>query len=119
MEFIEPCSGDRTFSCFSRWWPPAALEVNTCCAGEAAPPPESLRDLTLVNRLTWGASAMSVAELRAIGEHRWLDRQLHPRPEDQLPPAVAAQIDALLIGRKPLIELVRELDAQSKAANQR
>jgi uncharacterized protein (DUF1800 family) len=75
-------------------------------------------DLALLNRVTWGANAADAAQLAALGQERWLQRQLHPPASDQLPPAVQAQIDALPISHTPLTALVAALDAQNKAAGQ-
>lgn len=83
----------------------------------AATPALSNHDLLLLNRLTWGVSTRAAADLAAVGSKRWLDGQLHPRGSDQLPSAVAAQIDALPISHEPMPELVRRMDAQIKAAN--
>jgi uncharacterized protein (DUF1800 family) len=77
----------------------------------------SASDIALVNRLTWGESASSVADLERQGADRWLDAQLHPQ-NDPLPQAAQAQIDALAISRTPMAQIVADMDAQSKAANQ-
>lgn len=73
--------------------------------------------LALVDRLTWGANASTLAAVEAAGIERWIEGQLHPRPEDGLPPAAAAQVEALGLIRRPLLDTVAELDAQTKAAN--
>jgi uncharacterized protein (DUF1800 family) len=76
------------------------------------------QDLALVNRLTWGVSASSVAAFRRTGYDRWLNHQLHPSPFDALPPAAQAEIDALPVAQTPMAVLVVNLDARNKAANQ-
>src|SRR3984885_634429 len=83
--------------------------------GEASP----LRpgDLALLNRVTWGETETSAAQLAALGSDRWLQQQLHPAPGDHLPAVVQAQIDALPISHTPLTQLVAQMDAQNKAAN--
>ena len=54
-----------------------------------------------------------------IGPRRWLDGQLHPTDDDRrLPDPVQAQLDALPGSRVPMAELVVDMDAQNKAANQ-
>jgi uncharacterized protein (DUF1800 family) len=84
-------------------------------AARAAPSPDD-HALALANRLTWGVS--SQAELAQVGTRKWLDHQLHPDPAATLPPQAQAQIDALAISRTPMAQLVVDIDAQNKAANQ-
>ncbi|HUO21930.1 MAG TPA: DUF1800 domain-containing protein [Caulobacteraceae bacterium] len=74
-------------------------------------------DIALVNRLTWGESASSVADLERQGADRWLEDQLHPR-NAPLPEAAQAQIDALPIARAPMAQIVADIDAQNRAKNQ-
>jgi uncharacterized protein (DUF1800 family) len=81
-----------------------------------AEPPKA-HDLALLNRITWGETAASAAEIERVGADRWLDRQLRPGP-DALPPAVQAEIDAMPSLRTPMPDLVAAIDAQNKAANQ-
>jgi uncharacterized protein (DUF1800 family) len=99
----------------------AAISVLWLAAGAArAQEPiqaVSSGDLALLNRVTWGATSSSAAELQALGAQRWLDRQLHPGPEDPLPPQARAEVDAVPMANRPIAELVVELDAQNKAAN--
>jgi len=92
--------------------------VSLGLAAQAAAAAVTPHDLALVNRITWGASASSVAEMERLGAERWLERQLHPGPADQLPPAAQAEIDALPSAHIPLAVLVVQMDAQNKAAGQ-
>ncbi|THD57622.1 DUF1800 domain-containing protein [Phenylobacterium sp.] len=94
----------------------AALGALAAGSAQAAPADLSPHDLALLNRLTWGESAASAAELQAMGPRAWLDRQLHPQASDRLPPAAQAQVDALTISRTPMAQLVVETMAQNKAA---
>lgn len=71
-------------------------------------------DLALLNRVSWGATASSAADLQSLGAERWLERQLHPSGGDRLPPQVQAQIDALTISQRPMAELVVEANAQGR-----
>jgi uncharacterized protein (DUF1800 family) len=73
------------------------------------------RDLALLNRVTWGATSASAADLQHMGADRWLDRQLHPPSNDRLPPEAQAQIDALPISQRPIADIVAEADAQQRA----
>lgn len=92
----------------------AAVLAAPAAGGETPPGP---RDLALLNRVTWGQSVSSAAEIQAMGAHAWLDRQLRPRSGERLPPAAQAQIDAMAVASTPMAELVVRLDAQIKAAN--
>ncbi len=74
-------------------------------------------DLALLNRVTWGVSASSAADMARLGPAKWLDGQLHPTAGDHLPPDALAQIDALPLSHETAIELARNLDAEAKAAN--
>ena len=81
------------------------------------PAPLTAHDFQLLNRVTWGATPSSAAEMQAMGADRWLDAQLHPKDLGALPPAVAAEIDALPLVHKPAAEWVVDLQAQNQAAN--
>jgi uncharacterized protein (DUF1800 family) len=86
--------------------------------GLAQPAPATLsaHDLALLNRLTWGATPASAAEMAHVGAARWLQAQLHPGPGDHLPAAAQAEIDALPVSREPMYETAVRLDtAQGKA----
>ncbi len=88
--------------------------ATAACAAQAVAP--SAADLALINRVTWGVDASSVADLARLGADRWLDRQLHPSADDRLPAQAQAQIDALPISHRPMAELVVDLEAQNEAA---
>jgi uncharacterized protein (DUF1800 family) len=64
------------------------------------------------DRLTWGGQPAPTSDM-----DRWLDAQL-ARPDDRLPPAIQAQVDAMRISREPVAALVVEEEAANKAANQ-
>jgi Protein of unknown function (DUF1800) len=52
--------------------------------------------ISLLDRLTFGATIEDAEHLQAAGVKRWLDAQLHPSTSQDMLPAVAqAQIDAL------------------------
>jgi uncharacterized protein (DUF1800 family) len=96
----------------------AALGVLAAGSARAATADLNPHDLALLNRLTWGQSATSAAELQAMGARAWLERQLHPQASDRLPPAAQAQVDALTISHTPMADLVVQVTAQNKAAGQ-
>lgn len=101
----------------------AALTLGAC-ADVGEPEPLARRGLpraggvTLVDRLTWGATDRDAARLAVLGPERWTERQLHPTLADEaLPPEAQRQIEALSIATTPPIALVQQLDAENKAAN--
>jgi uncharacterized protein (DUF1800 family) len=71
--------------------------------------------LPVLNRVTWGACTSAWREAKAQGMARYLDAQLHPGPDDGLPPTIAAQIAGFAIEQKPMDELVIALEQQRKA----
>jgi uncharacterized protein (DUF1800 family) len=93
------------------------------CLGSAqakqAPAGEPLNpaDLALLNRVTWGVSASSAADMARLGPVKWLDAQLHPATGDHLPADAQAEIDALPLSHISVTDLARKLDAEAKAAN--
>ncbi|MDP9930456.1 DUF1800 domain-containing protein [Variovorax paradoxus] len=104
----------------------AGMLLAGCTIGTLRSGPEPLTALNRVaedpatqlrwlDRVTWGASASSQAELARTGLAAWMGRQLSPRMQP-LPPAAQAQVDAMTISRTPLPELARALEAQRKAA---
>jgi uncharacterized protein (DUF1800 family) len=74
------------------------------------------QDLSLLNRLTWGANAADLQRIRTMGEEDWLQAELHPAMTDRLPPRVQAAIDALPIMHRSTLDLARDLAAQVSAA---
>ena len=75
-------------------------------------------DLAFIDRVTWGANESTAAAFLALGRDRWLERQLHPGPQDRLPAAAEAIINALPITTRPLTEVAWPLTAQQRNANQ-
>ncbi len=69
-----------------------------------------------LDRITWGANASALHDLQAQGFEAYLRRQLDPNAPAALPAPVQARIDAMAITRRPLTDLVRELEAQRTAA---
>jgi uncharacterized protein (DUF1800 family) len=78
--------------------------------------PLAPQDLTLVNRITWGANSSTAIEFRTLGLDRFLNDQLHP-PSDSLPAAAQEQIDSLSISHTPLEQIVVEAEQQVKIVN--
>ena len=73
-------------------------------------------DYTALNRLTWGASSSSMAQFMKQGRAAYIQAQLHPGP-DSLPPEAQAQIDRLSGIRRPLTDLIQDLEQQRKDAD--
>ena len=74
--------------------------------------------ISLLDRLTFGATIEDAERLQAAGAKRWLDSQLHPMPQESLPATAQAQIDAMPITQKQMTELVADIAAKSKVLNQ-
>lgn len=90
-------------------------------ADDPPPPPEGVAlpaaDVAWLNRVTWGASASSAAQLVRLGRERFLARQLDPRAPATLPTSVQSQIDAMRVTRTSMDTLVIELERQRKTAD--
>ncbi len=89
------------------------------CAGVPSTPsvvltPEQLSGA--LNRVSWGVSLGTYRQAEKLGYEAWLEQQLHPAPA-VLPAAVQAQIDAMTIARKPLVQLNQDLEQQRKDAD--
>ena len=69
----------------------------------------------LLDRLTFGATAAEAERLRAMGAARWLEAELHPSAQDNLPPQAQAEIAALTVTQKPMPALVRDFTDKAKA----
>ncbi len=90
----------------------AACATDTPQSGSSAP----LAPLALMNRVTYGASTSTAAELSRLGSAGFLDDQLHPGKMN-LPADIASQIDSLTITQTPLDALIADLEQRRKAAD--
>jgi len=81
---------------------------------EPAPSLQTLDSYALLDRVSWGATASSLQTIRSEGNRRWLQEQLHPRPDPQLPPAVAQTTTSLPIGAQPMAQRVIESEQRRK-----
>lgn len=75
------------------------------------------QDVALLDRLTWGVNASSVAHLREVGVERWLQEQLHPA-NAALPAAVHTQIEAMPDVHRFPFDIAVAFDQQARSANQ-
>ena len=71
-------------------------------AGSEAP---SGQDVLWLARVTYGPTTATLERYLELGRRRFLDEQLHPH-DVQLPPAVAAQVDALEISHSDGAQLL-------------
>jgi uncharacterized protein (DUF1800 family) len=72
--------------------------------------------LAAVNRITWGATASSLQQVKQQGLDRYLERQLNPRGESAMPAEVQARIAAMRISQEPLEQLVGAVETERKDA---
>jgi uncharacterized protein (DUF1800 family) len=89
-------------------------KVNSAGAWQIESPVEQLH---LLDRVTWGANTDAVRELNSHGAEHYLDSQLRPNPAASLPEAVQAQLAAMQINQKNMVQLVLEAELQRKAAD--
>ncbi|MEP7100297.1 MAG: DUF1800 domain-containing protein [Burkholderiales bacterium] len=93
----------------------------TGCATPEVPPVGVRRgdaaDLALLNRVTWGVDSAAVGEWNRLSRRGYLQAQLHPAANSALPASVQAQIDALELGRKPMLTLVNEMEQRRRDAD--
>src|SRR5690348_9658587 len=66
--------------------------------------------LQVLNRVSWGASRSSSAEIARLGTGGWLAAQLQPAPA-ALPPDIQSRIDEMTISQRPLAALGAELES--------
>ena len=97
--------------------PPAPLRFHPV-QESTAPLDTNPADIAFLNRVSWGAETADAQILKREGLKIWLDRQLHPPADDGLPDTATAQIAAMEISRKSLIDInneVRELRQTAQA----
>ncbi|QKY02497.1 DUF1800 domain-containing protein [Janthinobacterium lividum] len=73
----------------------------------------SAQDIAMLERVSWGVSGGSVRQVQVQGWNAYLQAQLHPG-KATLPPAIAAQIDAMTISQVPLDQLVFSIEQKRK-----
>ena len=85
-------------------------------AGVSASAHASTEAYTQANRITWGATPATVERLQAVGLRAYVAAQLHPGDAAGLPAEVQAQIDAMTIVQRPLVDLVQDMEQRRKDA---
>lgn len=78
---------------------------------------DATNNAALIDRLTWGRTSQTLADIDKLGPDRWLKGQLRPGPSPNLPRPVQAQIDDLLISREPMPQIAMAMDAENRAAS--
>ena len=94
-----------------RWLTAAVSSALTACAG--VPVLESngpVSPFKAGNRLGWGVNRTQLAQIEALGWQGYVEQQLLARPSAPLPPLAQAQIDALAIVARPMVDLALEAD---------
>lgn len=111
----------------------AAFGLAACAPSAAPPPPPQFHpvpespaaldtapaDMAVLNRLSWGAETSDAQLLQREGLAAWIDSQLRPGAEDGLPADAQAQIAALEISQKNLVQINDELRELRQAAQAR
>ena len=95
--------------------PPPAPQFHAV-AETAAPLDTTPADLAVLNRITWGATTADAQRLAKIGLAEYVDEQLNPSEDDGLPPDAKAQVAALAISQKSVVQLIAETRALQKHA---
>ncbi|MBO9643867.1 MAG: DUF1800 domain-containing protein [Pseudacidovorax sp.] len=81
-------------------------------------PSAPVAQLAWIDRLSWGVSSDTVAQVDRVGLARWIDDQLRPDVAGApLPPAAQQKIDAMSISAEPGGALALRLNAQRRAAD--
>jgi uncharacterized protein (DUF1800 family) len=94
----------------------SATDMTRGPATAAALPVLHREDMLWLDRVTFGVDSVSVAAYRQLGRERFLDRELSSS-DAALPAPIAAQIDALDVGRADPLQSLAAINAQRKAIN--
>ena len=81
-----------------------------------APSPPPGDPYPWLNRLSWGASWSDVEHNRHTDMQGYLARQLRPGPSS-MPQTIEAQIAAMTISQRPLVQLVQDMEQRNRDAN--
>ena len=73
-------------------------------------------DMAVLNRVSWGANTADAQRLAQEGLQAWLDRQLKPSADDGLPPDAQAQIAAMEISQKSIVQIQADVRLLQQAA---
>jgi uncharacterized protein (DUF1800 family) len=101
----------------------AALLLSACAGSGSRPansdptsplPPLRHADVSWLERTTFGLNSNSVADYRRLGREGYLEEQLQP-PEEILPGAIAAQVQAISASQADAAQTLAGLSARRKA----
>ena len=95
---------------------PPPRPVFHAVAETAAPLDTAPSDIAFLNRVSWGAGTADAQILAGESLQTWLDAQLTPSADDGLPADAAAQIAAMEISQKPLVQIQAEVRGLQQAA---
>ena len=90
-----------------------ATTLTPALAGDAL----SRQDMLWLDRITYGPTTGTVDRYLKLGRRRFLEEQLHPPRDPQLPPAVAAEIDSLEIQHSSGAQWLAYVNAQQQRIN--
>jgi uncharacterized protein (DUF1800 family) len=82
----------------------------------SAPLAAAPSDLAVLNRVSWGVNTVDAQAVAASGIRNYLAAQLNPSSDDGLPPDAQAQIAAMQISQKSVVEISSEVRDLQKAA---
>src|SRR5580692_4770530 len=88
----------------------------TPVAESTAPLDTNPSDIAMLSRVSWGAGTSSAQTLAAEGLDRYLQGQLHPSADDGLPQDAQAEIAAMDISQKSLVQINEEVRGLRDAA---
>ncbi|MEH3085086.1 MAG: DUF1800 domain-containing protein [Xylophilus ampelinus] len=75
------------------------------------------QDVAWIDRVAWGIDPAAARAYGRLGRAAWLQAQLHPSGPAALPAPAQAQVDAMSIVARPLVERVQALDRQRREAD--
>jgi uncharacterized protein (DUF1800 family) len=96
--------------------PPPPKPAFHAVAETTAPLDTQPSDIAVLNRVSWGAETADAQGLAATGLQNYLTAQLNPSADDGLPPDARAQIAAMEISQKSLLQIDAEARDLQKAA---
>src|SRR5258708_29947086 len=85
-----------------------ALLLGACASRPPVERALSAQELALLDRITWGANATAAHRMATLGPQRWLEQQLAPPADDDLPAAIAAQVKTMTISQASLRSLAEQ-----------
>jgi uncharacterized protein (DUF1800 family) len=94
-----------------------AAAAAATATGTVASEAPSRQDVLWLDRITYGPTTATVDRYLKLGRRRFLDEQLHPPREAQLPPNIAAEIAALEVSHSDGAQWLDYVRAQQQRIN--